>query len=70
MKITAFIVQRPTKIVEGPESPCSPALLDRLDIVVDPAVRYGAAFVWHLELLKESTEGPHPGRMSIWSAYR
>jgi hypothetical protein len=49
-----------TKVVESPKRPCSPALLDRLDVVVNPSIRYGAALIRHLELLQETCESCHP----------
>ena len=41
----------PTEVVESPKSPCSPAFLDRFDIIVYPTIGCRTALVWHLKLL-------------------
>ncbi len=43
----------------GPEGPCPPTFLYRLDVIVDPTVGDGAAFVRDFELLQESLEPRH-----------
>jgi hypothetical protein len=51
--------RRHTQVVEGPESPCPSALLDGLNVIVDPSIRDGAALVGHLEFLQERLEARH-----------
>lgn len=48
------------------ECPCSSALFDWLDIVVDPAIGQGATLIGHLKLPEESTDAVHVCCMNEW----
>lgn len=58
----------------SPERPGSPTFLYRFDVIVDPAIGDGTAFIGNLELLQESLEPRHDegdsGRKEKWEKER